>query len=187
MSCDLTTGVSGCKDGIGGIKTLYLTSFVDYLPTQIETDGVYLTEIPLTYVYKYDVYDMDFSERTTDDKGVYYEQTLNFSVPRTSYDREVHKMAFGRTRAFYIDRNGVIRSLGLYNGLTGSYSNETGNGKTDMNGYRVTLSGKEEKQAYFIDDLTTIGVITEEAANYVFQDGNNFIYNDGVNNYIFNG
>ena len=188
MMCDLTNGVFGCKDSIGGIKKLYLSSFVDYKPSQIDIDGVFLLQMPLTYIYLYDVYDISFNEDTSKEGGaVFFNQNITIKVPKTASNKEMYKMIRGKVRAFYVDRNNVIRVAGLFNGLTASYTNETGNEKTSFNGYNITLTGKEENQAFFINDLTQTGVITQEARNYIYQDGNNFIYNDGVNNYIFNG
>lgn len=188
MSCDLTSGVSrACKTSLGGIEKLYLTSYVEYADSQFDIDGVYLVEMPVTIVYEYDIEVMSFTETTEKEAGAsYFNQSLTFEVPFTSDLKEVYKMIDKKTRAFIIDRNGKIRAIGLKNGLDANYTEETGTGKTDLNGYRITLTGKEDKQAYYMDSLEGGGVITEENVNYLFQSGDNFVYNDGVNNYVFN-
>jgi hypothetical protein len=95
-------------------------------------------------------------------------------------------MVRGDWRAIYIDRIGNIRILGLYNGLDAQLSNETGADKSGFNGYKVTFTGKEDNQAYFIDDLAAVGFVVwvDPDQNYVFEDGCDYIFEDG-NNFIF--
>ena len=188
MGFDISTSIARqCKDSLGGVAKLYLASYVDYSPTQLEIDGVYLTDMPLTYVYEYDLEGVSFNETTSVENGAtFYNQTLSFTVAKTQYDREMYKMVKKRVRAFYIDNNGIIRVAGLFNGMDANYTNQTGGQKAELNGYTVTLTGKEEEQAYFIDSLIDIGVVEPANRNYVFQSGDNFIFNDGVTNFIFN-
>ena len=84
-----------------------------------------------------------------------------------------------------MDEAGVIRILGLWNGLTTTITNETGSDKPSMNGYKLTMTGKEDNQAYFIEDLTLAGIFIYNTNNYIFEDGCNYVFEDG-NNFIYN-
>ncbi len=78
-----------------------------------------------------------------------------------------------------------MRILGLRNGLEVTVSNETGGDKPDLNGYRLSFSGKENHQAYWIDDLSTVGFTeSTENDNFIFMDGCNFIFTND-DNFIF--
>ena len=155
--CSINTGViRTCKTYQGGIDKVYLFPFVKYSRSQIETDGVYLNEFPATEVFDFDVVNESYTESSNNDSGgVYYSQNLSFDIPVTTSQSEAYKLVKKDYRAIILDRVGNYRILGLYNGLEATLTNSTGSNKNSLNGYKITLKGKEENQAYFLTDFST--------------------------------
>ena len=176
------------KDSLGGVDKLYLFPYVSYLRTQITENNQFLTVFPATTIYDYHSFTATFNETTSIEAGnTAWTQSLTVDFPKTIVSSEIYKLIYKDYRAIYLDRLGNYRILGLHNGLEGQITNETGADKAALNGYRVTFSGKEHTQAPFIDELTAAGFTIYAPENYVFQAGGceNFIFQDG-NNFIFN-
>jgi len=56
------------------------------------------------------------------------------------------------------DRNGLYRIFGLYTGLEMlTFNSSTGGAKAEMNGFKLSFEGKEERGSYFISDLESVG------------------------------
>ena len=114
-------------------------------------------------------------------------QTLNLELLKTYEGSEAYKLVNKDYRAIFIDRVGNIRILGLYNGCEATVTDTTGSDKSSANSYQITITAKEDNQAYYIDALDPMFPIDYEK-NYIFNDvDKNFIFNGGVlTNYIFN-
>ena len=177
-----------CKNLQGGIDAIYLFPFVKYSRSQIKTLGQKLVEFPTTQIYTYFSQVADFSESTNIERGnVTWTQTLNFELLKTYEGSEAYKLVNKDYRAIFIDRVGNIRILGLYNGCEATVTDTTGSDKSSANSYQITITAKEDNQAYYIDALDPMFPIDYEK-NYIFNDvDKNFIFNGGVlTNYIFN-
>jgi len=177
-----------CKNLQGGIDAIYLFPFVKYSRSQIKTLGQKLVEFPTTFIYTYFSQVSDFSENTSIERGnVTWTQTLNFELLKTYEGSEAYKLVNKDYRAIFIDRVGNIRILGLYNGCEATVTDTTGSDKSSANSYQITITAKEDNQAYYIDSLDPMFPIDNEK-NYIFNDvDKNFIFNGGVlTNYIFN-
>jgi len=187
MSCNLTGNIDKeCKNLQGGVDKVYLFPFVKYSRSQIGIDNQYLDTFPTTTIY--DVYSnaTHYSENTEIEGGdVAWNQSFTIQIPKTNAGSEIYKLVKQDYRAIYIDRLNNIRILGLYNGLEAQITNETAQDKAGFNGYKVTFTGKEDNQAYFLRDLEDVGFTINNNNNYIFQDGLNYIFQDGTN-YIFN-
>lgn len=169
-----------CKDLQGGVEAVYLFPYVKY--SQITIVGQKVTVFPASNIYKVHSTNTSFNETTEFEGGAeFWNQSLTLQFPKTTVLSEIYKLTRAFHRAIYVDRIGNIRILGLWNGLEANITNETGSEKESLNGYRVTFTGKEDNQAYFIDALT----IVEGADLKIFMDGNTAIFQDG-NNYIYN-
>jgi hypothetical protein len=155
--CSINTGVvSGLKKYQGGIDKVYLFPFVKYNRSQIQTDGVYLSGFPDTEVFNFDAVSESYTESSNNDSGgVYYSQSLSFDIPVTTPISEAYRLVKKDYRAIILDRIGNYRILGLYNGLEATLTNSTGSNKNSLNGYKVTLKGKEENQAYYLSNFDT--------------------------------
>ncbi len=177
-----------CKNLQGGIDAIYLFPFVKYSRSQIKTLGQKLVQFPTTFIYTYFSQVSDFSENTSIERGnVTWTQTLNFELLKTYEGSEAYKLVNKDYRAIFIDRVGNIRILGLYNGCEATVTDTTGSDKSSANSYQITITAKEDNQAYYIDALDPMFPIDYEK-NYIFNDvDKNFIFNGGVlTNYIFN-
>ena len=183
--CAINNGIGRSKkQHQGGIDKLYIFPFVKLNRSSIYTDGVYLESFPITEIYEFDVVGKSFKESSNlDAAGVYWDQDISFNIPITTPSSEVYKLVKSDYRAIILDRLGNYRILGLYNGMEAEVTNDSGTEKSSLNGYSVKLKGKEENQAYFLNDLSLFR--EQQVENYIFQDGCNFIFEDGTN-YIFN-
>ena len=173
MSCNITEHIlKACKDGQGGVNKVYLFPFVNYSRSQIGITGQKLTSFPITTIYDWDSIVTNYAENTSFEGGdVAWGQNFTIQIPKTVVTSEVYKLVKQDYRAIYIDRLGNIRILGLYNGLEATINNETGTEKPDFNGYKVTFTGKEDNQAYFIDDLEAAGLNPYMIYNFIYDNG----------------
>ncbi len=177
-----------CKNLQGGIDAIYLFPFVKYPRSQIKTLGQKLVQFPTTFIYTYFSQVSDFSENTSIERGnVTWTQTLNFELLKTYEGSEAYKLVNKDYRAIFIDRVGNIRIIGLYNGCEATVTDTTGSDKSSANSYQITITAKEDNQAYYIDALDPMFPIDYEK-NYIFNDvDKNFIFNGiPLTNYIFN-
>jgi len=185
MSCNINEHIlRGCKDLQGGVNMVYLFPFVKYSRSQIVLDGQMLTSFPATTIFDWYSNATNYSENQSFDKGsIVWDQNLTLQIPKTDFQSEVYKLASKDYRAIFIDRIGNIRILGLFNGLEATISNETGQEKTDFNGYKVTFTGKEDNQAYFIANLEGAGFDPTIIYNFIYHEGDNIVMDNG-NNFI---
>lgn len=146
-----------CKDSLGGIQKLYIFPYVKYNRSQIEVNGNILVSFPDTVIYEFYTNTNSSSEKQTDDAGgKFYEQNLSFTLQYAV--ENVEKLINKDFRIITLDRNGVYKIYGLYNGLEGQTLNyNTGGAKTELNGYNLSFTGREENGAYYINDLSDAG------------------------------
>jgi len=173
------------KNSLSGIGEVYLFPYVDYSFSQITLVNQEVTVFPATTVYDLYPVSSKFTETTELEGGsVVWNQSFSIDFPRITEASEAYMFSFKDYRAIYIDRNGSIRILGLYNGLEATVTQESGQGKSDFGGYRVTFSGKEDNQAYYLSSLLGAGFTIHTTINYIFEGDCNFVFENGVN-YIF--
>ena len=138
----------------GGLKKVYLMEYVDYSRSQIILNGQVITSMPTATLYEYDIWTADFTEtQSREAGGEVYEQSLSFDIQGTQSTQELWKLTKKNHHCIVLDRQGNGRFLGIWNGLEGIVNDKSGANVSDMNGYSITLSGKEDNQAYFINDL----------------------------------
>ena len=187
MSCNITEHIlQGCKNLQGGVNKLYLFPFVKYSRSQIVLNGQELVTFPITTIYDWESNVTNYSENTSIEGGdVVWSQNFTIQIPKTVITSEVFKLVKQDYRAIYIDRLGNIRILGLFNGLEAQINNETGQNKTDFNGYKVTFTGKEDNQAYFITDLDAVGFDIYTIYNFIYDNGrDNIVMDNETDNFI---
>ena len=175
----------GKKNLLGGVKTVYLFPYTKYSRSQITLVGQKLTAFPATIIMDWYSVSTSFTETTEIEGGdVAYNQSFSIDIPGMNAEREVYLLMKQDYRAIYIDNNGNIRILGLFNGLEASISASPGGDKGSSNGYKISFKGKENNQAYYIDDLGATGFTPLERFNYVLESGCNYVFENG-DNYIF--
>ena len=139
-----------CKDGIGGLKEVWLSKFVQYDPAAIVGyRSALITSFPGTLMYNFEGQGKTFTE-TKDGEG--WSQQITISFPKQSYTDTVNFLDVVALRviAVVVDGTGKFRVAGLHNGLDAEVRSESGQGKGDFQGYIMTLSGLEPYPAPFI-------------------------------------
>ena len=164
----------------GGVNKVYLFPYVKYSRSQIVINEQTLVSFPSTTVYDWHSINPNFNETTEVIGGdVAWNQTLSLEIPKMYAANEVYKLVKQYYRAIYIDRLGNIRILGLYNGLDAQITQETGTDKASLNGYRITLTGKEDGQSKYLTDLSDFTISKDN--NYEFINGCNYEFINGEN------
>lgn len=144
------------KDSVGGVKSVYIFSYEQFLRSRITVTENELTNFPPTVIYKFNtLLNASFSEQMQlDGKGDAYNQSLNINFSHIGSSYNFEKLRKGYLRAIVEDNNGVFWLLGAYNGLeVKSYTKQTGGSKQELNGYNITIEGTERVEAPYINDI----------------------------------
>jgi len=149
-----------CKDSQGGVSEVYLFPYVDYLDSQIITNGNILTTFPSTTIYKF--YSNTPPNATENQEqeagGKFYNQSISLDLQYFDDYENISKLIKKDYRLIFKDRVGNYRIFGLYNSVfCDSIDYTTGNGKSEFNGFKMSFNGKEEKQSFFIENLVDAG------------------------------
>jgi hypothetical protein len=153
-----------CKDSRGGVSEVYLFPFVEYANSQIITNGNILTTFPNTTIYKF--YSNTIPNATENQEqdagGKFYNQSIPLDLQYFSDYENISKLIKKDYRLIFKDNNGLYRIFGLYNGISSDSINyTTGTNKSEFNGFKMTFSTKEEKQSFFIENLSDAGFVEE--------------------------
>lgn len=148
----LTSGrTEPCKDNVGGIKEIWLASYVHYSPNLIlNYKSMVVTGFPDTQFYEYKGVQKSFDETFRDDGG--YDQELSIKLVKQDY-LTANKLSLifnGKVRALVVYNSGKIRFAGVHNGLDATVNAISGGGKSDFNGYEIRLNGMEPLSAPFL-------------------------------------
>jgi len=171
MSCLTTAGFQiNCKEGIGGIKAIYLGDYATFansatidgasnLVTALDTGSVYEFELPK--------HTGSFTEEAAisiENGTVFYTQTIVASFHGMSAARalQLQNISKGRNVLFVQDNNDNIWMCGYKDGVeVTAFTTATGTAKGDLNGYTITFTGEEKDKAYLLD---------QDAGDTPFQD-----------------
>ena len=171
FSCDLTSGRGKvvCKS-MAGIRRVYFTT--DDIGDPEYNDGVTQPAFPTDSIKCFDgtaewfVYDLQSDGNSADlgnwssdpNNGTgFFTQTLNLNLLKL--DPATHKefklLCYGSPHVIVEDNNGQFWLMGLINGMdTTGGTAVTGGAAGDMNGYTLTMVGKERAPAPFITAAT---------------------------------
>lgn len=187
MSCTLTRGrlEIACYDNIGGIKKIFLFPFVEYTHLQIlGTRGKDLTTFPATDIYEFDITNGSMSESIDNTKeGLSYNQTTSFVLKKQDQDTTFELKGLSELELRYIVKfnDGNHKIGGLFNAASLEFEMVSGGSKNELPGYNITISGKEEWQSAFIDDLSSTGftisnhLLLEDYDDLLLDDGSKLI------------
>lgn len=174
-----------CNNSNGGNNEFYLMPFVKYTRSEITLVGNLLTVFPYNIIYDLKGHSIPFKEDVEEDKGgVVFSQSSGCKINKISINDDFKKVAQQDYRIITKDNNGNYRMLGLFTGLKGKYSKETGAERSDFNGFDFIFETKEENTAPFLTDLSFFNVMPIEGLS--IQDGSNNLIEDGNNNNIVN-
>lgn len=163
MSCGIGAGrLNGCLDSLGGLKNIYLFTYVHYRKFQIQVDNNVLVSYPDTTIYKYELRadaNTFSTDLDTNSDGISYTQNANFQVIGLKKDRvEINELLNKRIGCIVENRQGQFFIMGLYNGvIVKSVKATSGDGRSSFKGYTITLQAKELNAPFFINDLENVG------------------------------
>lgn len=166
-----------CKDSLGGLKKVYLFPFVKYLRSQIVLNGNILVNYPDTTVYEFEVETNPNVNQTQseDSGGKFFEISITLDLPNENgYDFE--KLLNKDYNIIVEDRNGKLRFLGNRNGLECTSLNyDLGSNKKSFNGVKLSFTGKEENEAWFINSLEDAGFTIFGGDEFLLQENGDFL------------
>ena len=181
-----------CKDSLGGLDKIYLFTFKNYSRSQILVNDNVLETFPPTTIYAYDyIGNPAFNNNEKkEDEGNYFDEDLSFQLAKVIDNNKISKLLKQDLRAIVKDKNGFYRILGLYNGLEcDSINSEIGTSKSSFNGYTISLKGKEEKEAFYINNLTLANFVFEGEETFyrITQNGSLRVLQNNDNRILQNG
>ena len=170
MACDLIKGHSiGCRDGIGGVVTLWFAQF-DEATLTLASGEVTDLEMGSAHLHGYHmkrgVGSITETVTGSSENGtVFYTQTatLKFNKLANEYQNELRLIAQQRLVIFAelneLNDAGVrtVMCLGAHNGCelsTGTGTSGTALG--DFNGYEWTFESQEPRPMYEVADMTAV-------------------------------
>jgi len=167
MSCDISRGknVIECKNGISGLKAIYLANYDDYgYVTESNASGHTLSDLSgLTEVFKYELKNSGnvFSQEGTssrDNGTTFFTQNLTFILTKLTKEMEfqVKMMAWGRPQIFVESNAGDIFLMGIEHGCEVSTVSAIGGTMDSLNGYTMTAVGMEREPIFYL----TSGAVT---------------------------
>jgi len=171
MACDLANGRAiSCLESVGGVRNVFFINNGTMGKLTIDSDGQLSDVASSTDAFKYALRSetSEYVETITvspDNGTVFYEQTLTLSLPNLSKEalKYLKLLAQGRFQVFVEDNNvveakgfGQTYLMGAHNGATvtgGTVS--IGKAYGDMSGYTLTITAKEQRAAYILEEGTT--------------------------------
>ena len=168
MACELTAGFTlQCKDGIGGIKSIYLVTlgnFNDGGVVSIDGTSQEVEGLPTCAVYEYTLpkHTGMFTEEVAsnvENGTIFYTQTVTATFHKLSAPRrkQLELIAKNRLVVFVLDNNNNIWLVGKVDGAeVTAASTATGTAKGDLNGYTLTLTAEEANKAYRLESFQDI-------------------------------
>jgi hypothetical protein len=159
-----------CKNSVGGVKKIWLTSYSKIQRSRISIVENELISFPEVIVYEFQgLYNSNFTENISiSDSGTSYDQTLNITFSKIGSVYDFESLVKNYTRAIVLDNNNIYHYLGLYNGLVGSFSKQTGTTKQELNGYTLTLTGKETIEAPYSKSLVGFTPTARNSYSYIY-------------------
>jgi len=172
-----------CKDSKSGIKKLYLLTYEKHPRRLIVVDGLKLVSFPFSELFVYETANrLAFTETQKENEGgKYYEQKISLDFRGVLVQDNFETFASNYLRCIIEDNNGKLRLLGAYNGLECNKVNySTGSGRSDLNGFKLELSGIESNPAFFIDSLQDVGFDILEDGFLLTEDGINVVTENNI-------
>ena len=163
ITCKITKAVGRpCSDRQGGIAKLWLFAYVKHSKSLNLVQDQKVVTFPFTDAFQYEAQNISFTESTAlQNGGVEWTQKLSFTITESSELSEVYKLPNQDYSAVVLDRNGKYRFIGMRNGGEVTVNATSGTSRGEMNGYNVSITAKEDNQAYYVPTFETLfNVIT---------------------------
>lgn len=170
-----------CGDSQGGNTELYVFPFIKYSRSQITVVDNLLTVFPYNIIYNLNSLNNSFKENVDEEEGgVSFSQSVSFQINKILQIDTFKEHVSKDWRIITRDRQGNYRLVGLFTGLKGKYTKDTGINKSENNGYQFNFDTKEEDTAPFLTDLSLFNVMPIEGL--LIEEGTGIIITDGTNN-----
>ena len=172
MSCSLTTGyVLGCRDSVGGIKTIYVQSFNPTGSCNASLSGSVtgFTGYASGGFFEYDLTKATSSMTETlnasiENGSIFYTPEVTFTINKlqVAVRNELRLLARNRLLVIVQDNNNRYWVLGAANGLEAT-AGTAGSGTAfgDRSGYEMTLTGMEPDPMLLIVSTTFTPLATQ--------------------------
>ncbi len=163
MPCDIATGrTEACKESVGGLRNIYIGNFVAGLHADVlanlDSDEQITALTTDLVVYKFELRGEnntfeETNENSRDNGTSFWTQSGTISLKKQDATTQLafKSLSYGRPHILTEDYNGKFRLVGAQNGAEVSVSTSTGGAMGDLNGYNITIEGKEISPALFID------------------------------------
>ena len=182
MALQLTNNITkaigrSCKNNQGGVSKLYLFPYVKYSKSQNLTDDQEVTTFPATVAYLYEAENVSFTESTSvKNGGVEWTQKLSFTITKSDSSSEIYRLVKKDYSAVILDRNGNYRFIGMRNGSEVTINSVSGTGIGDLNGYNVSLTAREDNQAYYVPTFESLFTIVNPVVFQLPTRPSNLVY-----------
>jgi len=175
MSCSLTTGYAlGCRNSVGGLKTLYLKNWVATGSVGYNASGQVTGFTPTASSGSWFEYDMtkatssmtETYTASSENGTIFFAPEVTFVINKlqTAVRNELLLLARAKVYAIIEDNNGSYWLIGAANGLELTAGTAgTGTAFGDRSGYEITLSGMEPLPMFNIAS-TVFSVSTSQIA-----------------------
>lgn len=161
MACELTAGFTlDCKEGVGGIKAIYLQQLADFQSgVSVDATSGEIDGLPTTSIYQFTLpkHTGSFTEEvqsSVENGTIFYTQTVTATFFQLSAARrkQLEIIAKNRLVCFVLDNNNNIWMVGKVDGAeVTAMSTATGTAKGDLNGYTITFTAEEKNKAYRLE------------------------------------
>jgi len=175
MSCSLTTGYAlGCRDSVGGIKTIYVQGWNATGTVNTNGSGTVTGFTGFSSgFYEYDLTKATSSLTETlnasiENGSIYYTPEVTFTINKlqVAVRNELRLLARNRLLVIVQDNNNRYWVLGAANGLEATAGTAgTGTAFGDRNGYEMTLTGMEPDPMLLIVSTTFTPLATQIAGS----------------------
>jgi len=175
MSCSLTTGYAlGCRDSVGGIKTIYVQGWNATGTVNTNGSGTVTGFTGFSSgFYEYDLTKATSSLTETlnasiENGSIYYTPEVTFTINKlqVAVRNELRLLARNRLLVIVQDNNNRYWVLGAANGLEATAGTAgTGTAFGDRSGYEMTLTGMEPDPMLLIVSTTFTPLATQIAGS----------------------
>ena len=164
MPCEIDGGrVVGCKESLGGVKAVYIGNYLDMPAGAAWSEtGDIVSVITAQTFYKFEVrpelsslvvnYMADAASGTT-----FFEQVISctFQLLDSTDVADIRNLCQGRPNIWVEDNNLNVFLIGAEYGCNVSGGNiQTGVAFSDMSGYTIDFTAREQNPVYFASGVT---------------------------------
>lgn len=160
MSCLLNTGYElGCRDSLGGVKKVFIGNFDSGQTYTFNADNIITAFAGSTvsyYTFEQEMETAEFNQEgqySTENGTVFFDQQLTLTFHKNDADLRNQLLVLSQANMSVIveDQRGEYWLMGIRNGVRAiSGSMNTGKAYGDLNGFVITLQGKEPHPTHYI-------------------------------------